>query len=56
MTLYFIAENKNKFEEVKTVLSQVEQLNIDVPELQEIDAYEIIKAKLAEADIQICIT
>lgn len=47
--LYFITGSKNKFEEVKAVLPQVEQLVIDLPEIQEVDAHEIIKAKLAEA-------
>lgn len=49
MNLYFITGNKNKFEEVKAVLPNVEQLDIDLPEIQEIDAKEIIKAKLLEA-------
>ncbi len=49
MTLYFITGNKNKFEEVKSILPQVEQINIDLPEIQDIDAKEIIKAKLLEA-------
>lgn len=49
MKLYFFTGNKNKFEEVKAVLSDVEQLDIDLPEIQEIDAKEIIKTKLHEA-------
>ena len=49
MKLYFITGNKNKLEEVKSILPQVEQLDIDLPEIQEIDAKEIIKAKLIEA-------
>lgn len=49
MPLYFITGNKNKFEEVKTILPEAEQLEIDLPEIQEIDGHEIIKAKLAEA-------
>ena len=47
--LYFITGSKNKFAEIKAVLPQVEQLVIDLPEIQEIDAHEIIKAKLTEA-------
>jgi len=47
--LYFITGNKNKFEEVVAILPEVEQLNIDLPEIQEIDPHEIIKAKLTEA-------
>ncbi len=47
--IYFLTGNKNKFEEVKTILGEVEQLDIDLPEIQEIDAKEIIKAKIQEA-------
>ena len=49
MTIYFITGNKSKFEEVKAILPEVEQLDIDLPEIQEIDPKEIIKAKLLEA-------
>lgn len=45
----FITGNKNKFEEVKAVLPDIEQLDIDLPEIQETDARAIIKAKLQEA-------
>jgi len=44
--IYFITGNKNKFQEVQAILSEVQQLDIDLPEIQEIDAHEIIKAKL----------
>jgi inosine triphosphate pyrophosphatase len=47
--IYFITGNKNKLEEVRLVLPNVEQLDIDLPEIQEIDAKEIIKNKLLEA-------
>jgi len=49
MALYFITGNKNKFAEVSEILPGVKQLDIDLPEIQEIDAEEIIKAKLLEA-------
>jgi len=49
MKLHFLIGSKNKFEEVKAVLEEVEQLDIDLPEIQEIDAIKIIKAKLLEA-------
>ncbi|MFA5747251.1 MAG: non-canonical purine NTP pyrophosphatase [Candidatus Paceibacterota bacterium] len=49
MSLYFITGNKNKLEEVKAILGGVEQLDIDLPEIQDLDAKNIIKAKLAEA-------
>jgi len=49
MNLYFITGNKNKFEEVKAILGDVEQLDIDLSEIQDIDAKNIIRAKLLEA-------
>jgi len=49
MALYFITGNKNKFSEVNAIIPNVEQLDIDLPEIQSIDAKEIIKAKLLEA-------
>jgi len=47
--IYFITGNKNKLAEVKAILPEVEQLDIDLPEIQEIDAKAIIKTKLQEA-------
>ena len=47
--IYFITGNKNKFTEIKAVLPQIEQLDIEVPEIQEIDAHEIIRKKLESA-------
>ena len=47
--VHFITGNKNKFEEVKTIFPDAEQLDIDLPEIQEIDAKEIIQNKLSEA-------
>jgi len=49
MRLYFITGNKNKLKEAKAILPDIEQLDIDLPEIQDIDAKEIIKAKLLEA-------
>ncbi len=49
MALYFITGNKNKFSEVKAIIPNVEQLDIDLPEIQDIDAKKIISAKLLEA-------
>lgn len=47
--LFFITGNKGKYEEVKSILGNVEQLEMDLPEIQSINAHEIIKAKLLEA-------
>lgn len=49
MKTFFITGSKNKFAEMQTILSDIEQLEIDLPELQEIDAHKIIEAKLSEA-------
>jgi inosine/xanthosine triphosphate pyrophosphatase family protein len=45
MTIYFITGNKSKFTEGKAILPELEQLEIDLPEIQEIDARLIIEAK-----------
>ncbi|TAN58553.1 non-canonical purine NTP pyrophosphatase [Patescibacteria group bacterium] len=47
--LYFITGNKNKFEEVRAIVGEVERLDIDLPEIQDIDPKNIIRAKLLEA-------
>ena len=45
----FITGNSGKFEEVKRILPDVQQLNIDLIEIQEMDPDAIIKHKLQEA-------
>lgn len=47
--IYFITGNKNKFEEVKAILPIIEQLDIDLPEIQDVDARAIVRSKLQEA-------
>lgn len=49
MVLYFITGNKNKFEEVRAILPEVEQLELDLPEIQELDPQVIIRDKLEGA-------
>ena len=49
MPLFFVTGSKNKLEEKRSAIPEVEQLDIDLPEIQQIDAQEIIKAKLIEA-------
>lgn len=49
MKLYFITGNKNKFQEAKSILGDIEHLDIDLPEIQDIDTKKIIKHKLLEA-------
>ncbi len=48
-SIYFITGNKGKLAEVQSILGNVEALGIDLPEIQSLDAHEIIKAKLEEA-------
>lgn len=45
----FLTGNKNKFKEANAVIEDLEQLDIDLPEIQELDAKEVIKYKLQEA-------
>ncbi len=47
--LYFITGNPNKFAEAQAILPQLEQLEIDLPEIQELDPHKIIEAKLQAA-------
>ncbi len=47
--IFFITGNKNKFREAKSIIPELEQLDIDLPEIQSIDAKEIIRSKLLEA-------
>ena len=49
MSLYFITGNQNKVAEMKSIIPDIEQMEIDLPEIQDIDPREIIKAKLEEA-------
>ena len=48
--LSFITGNANKLAEVRAILgADVAQLDIDLPEIQELDAHAVIKAKLDAA-------
>ncbi len=49
MAIHFITGSKNKLAEIQAILGDVEQLDIDLPEVQELDAHKIIRAKLEEA-------
>ena len=49
MNIYFVTGNKAKFEEMHAMMPGIEQLDIDLPEIQEIDAREIMRYKLQEA-------
>ncbi len=49
MRIEFITSNKNKFGEMKEIVPDIDQVEIDLPEIQEMDAKKIIEAKLKEA-------
>jgi inosine triphosphate pyrophosphatase len=49
MTLFFLTGNKNKLDEVRRIIPEIKQKDIDLPEIQEIDAHKIIKEKLIQA-------
>ena len=49
MSLSFITGNAGKFSEIKEIIPNIEQLNIDLVEIQELDSYKVIEAKLREA-------
>lgn len=49
MTIHFITGSTHKLAEMQAIIGDVEQLDMDLPEIQEIDAHKIIRAKLKEA-------
>ncbi len=53
MHLYFITGNKGKFEEVKRLIPSVSQKDIDLTEIQELEAKKIVAHKLQEALIHV---
>lgn len=53
MKIRFITGNTGKFNEAQNLLPELEQLKIDLPEIQSLDASEIIEAKLDAAAQQV---
>ena len=49
MPIQFITGSKHKFAEINAIVGGLEQLDIDLPEIQELDPKAIIEAKLIEA-------
>lgn len=47
--LSFITGNKNKFEQVKVIMPDVTQLDIDLDEIQELDPKKVMEHKIREA-------
>jgi non-canonical purine NTP pyrophosphatase (RdgB/HAM1 family) len=50
--IYFITGNAGKFREAKAIMPEIEQIDLDLPEIQELDPKSIIEAKLKEASRQ----
>lgn len=51
MVIKFITGNKNKFEEVRSILNMpIEQYAVNLPEIQSLDAQEVIREKLMAAE------
>lgn len=46
MSLFFITGNKNKFNEIKAIIPDIKQLEMDLPEIQSLDVKEIVEYKL----------
>ncbi len=49
MSLLFVTGNKGKFDEAKSIISDLEQLDLDLIEIQSVDSKEVITHKLHEA-------
>ena len=49
MKILFITGNPNKLKEAKEIMPEIEGLDIDLPEIQELDTKKIIELKLHEA-------
>lgn len=47
--IHFVTGNKKKFEEAREILGDVEHLEMDLPELQDLDIKKVIEFKLKEA-------
>jgi inosine triphosphate pyrophosphatase len=51
-TIYFVTGNANKLAEVQQTIPNVQQLNIDLPELQALEVEAVIEHKLRAARLQ----
>lgn len=49
MKIYFITGNLGKLKTAKSIIPEIEQIDIDLPEIQELDSKKIIEEKLREA-------
>jgi non-canonical purine NTP pyrophosphatase (RdgB/HAM1 family) len=53
MKLIFVTGNKDKFDEASKIVTDLEQLDIDLTEIQSLDSKEIILHKLKEAETKV---
>ena len=49
MGIKFITGNRHKFREAKQILGNITRVELDLPEIQSSDVYEVVKKKLVEA-------
>ncbi|MCW1949199.1 MAG: non-canonical purine NTP pyrophosphatase [Candidatus Shapirobacteria bacterium] len=49
MKIYFVTGNKNKLKEVQMIMPEIEGLELDLPEIQELDHKKVVEYKLNEA-------
>jgi inosine triphosphate pyrophosphatase len=47
--LYFVTGNRSKYDEAREIIPELKQLDIDLPEIQEINLEKVITVKLEEA-------
>ena len=47
--LYFVTSNKSKLEEARRIMPGIGSMNLDLPEIQDIDTRKVIEAKLKKA-------
>lgn len=47
--LYFVTGNRNKFLEIQSFIPTLQQLDIDLPEIQSLDAREVVRNKVISA-------
>lgn len=49
LMLQFITHSRNKFVEAQAVIPELEQLNINLPEIQTLDPYKLVREKIVAA-------
>jgi len=49
MAIYFITGNKGKLEEVQSIIPHVQAIDLDLPEIQDLDPRKVIQEKLNHA-------